>query len=71
MNTSPTPTVGTAWNALDTKAPSNPAVAPSTAPETVVQSSALFKGQRSIDIAHNGAIYRLQSTRQGKLILTK
>ena len=37
----------------------------------IVHSSALFQGQRTISIAHNGAVYRLQATRQGKLILTK
>ena len=37
----------------------------------VVDSSALLQGQRTIAIAHNGTVYRLQATRQGKLILTK
>jgi hemin uptake protein HemP len=36
-----------------------------------VQSTDLFKGQKSILIEHNGHNYRLQMTRQGKLILTK
>jgi hemin uptake protein HemP len=31
----------------------------------------LLRGQRLVEIAHNGEIYRLQATRQGKLILTK
>jgi hemin uptake protein HemP len=30
-----------------------------------------MRGQHTVAIAHNGAIYRLQTTRQGKLILTK
>lgn len=34
-------------------------------------SEQLLRGQRSVEIHHNGAIYRLQATRQGKLILTK
>jgi len=34
-------------------------------------SQALLQGQTSVVIAHNGALYRLQTTRQGKLILTK
>ncbi|MBK7004252.1 MAG: hemin uptake protein HemP [Burkholderiales bacterium] len=38
---------------------------------TVVHSSTLLQGQRTLAIAHNGAVYRLQTTRQGKLILTK
>jgi hemin uptake protein HemP len=31
----------------------------------------LLRGERLVEIAHNGEIYRLQATRQGKLILTK
>lgn len=38
---------------------------------TPVQSQDLFKGQKSVVIEHNGASYRLQSTKLGKLILTK
>lgn len=40
-------------------------------PMPVLPSSALLQGQRAVAIEHNGAIYRLQTTRQGKLILTK
>ena len=36
-----------------------------------VDSSALLQGQKAVTILHNGAIYRLQSTKLGKLILTK
>lgn len=36
-----------------------------------ISSETLLQGQPSITIAHQGAIYRLQTTRQGKLILTK
>jgi hemin uptake protein HemP len=36
-----------------------------------VQSTDLFKGQKSVVIEHNGASYRLQTTKLGKLILTK
>ena len=43
-----------------------PAVAGRTLP-----SSALLRGGRSVQIEHNGAVYRLQATRLGKLILTK
>lgn len=39
-------------------------------PPTVC-SQALMQGRHLIHIEHNGAIYRLQATRQGKLILTK
>lgn len=37
----------------------------------VVDSNALLKGQKTVDIVHNGLVYRLQATRLGKLILTK
>jgi len=46
-----------------------PAAAPLRPP--LVDSTALMQGHRSIEILHNGEIYRLQSTRAGKLILTK
>jgi hemin uptake protein HemP len=47
--------------------------APSTRPDTArsVHSADLFKGQASVLIEHNGASYRLQITKLGKLILTK
>ena len=34
-------------------------------------SHALLRGQKTVSIEHNGILYRLQSTRAGKLILTK
>lgn len=37
----------------------------------VLASTELLKGGKSVLISHKGAFYRLQSTRQGKLILTK
>ena len=37
----------------------------------LLTSTQLLRGQRLVEIAHNGEIYRLQATRQGKLILTK
>ncbi len=36
-----------------------------------LSSDALLQGQKAVTISHNGALYRLQTTRQGKLILTK
>lgn len=36
-----------------------------------VPSEQLLRGRRLVEIAHNGEVYRLQSTRLGKLILTK
>jgi hemin uptake protein HemP len=44
---------------------------PRPSPGPVVDSSNLLQGQREIQITHNGVVYRLQATRQGKLILTK
>ncbi len=50
--------------------------APSPSAETgellpVLPSAALLRGQKAVSIDHNGSLYRLQTTRQGKLILTK
>ena len=36
-----------------------------------MHSADLLRGQKTVAIAHNGSIYRLQATRLGKLILTK
>ncbi len=36
-----------------------------------VESIELLRGGKSISIMHNGALYRLQTTKLGKLILTK
>ena len=36
-----------------------------------LNSDALLQGQKAVTISHNGSLYRLQATRQGKLILTK
>ena len=36
-----------------------------------VNSTDLLRGQKAVEITHNGLIYRLQATRLGKLILTK
>lgn len=44
---------------------------PSQTPGGVVPSEQILQGQRSVAIVHNGSVYRLQATRQGKLILTK
>jgi hemin uptake protein HemP len=37
----------------------------------ILDSQAVLQGRSSVTIEHNGAVYRLQTTRQGKLILTK
>jgi hemin uptake protein HemP len=40
-------------------------------PARTLCSDELLQGGRSVAIRHNGAVYRLQATKQGKLILTK
>jgi hemin uptake protein HemP len=47
--------------------------AAAAAPETThrIQSHEVMQGRNAIAIEHNGSVYRLQTTRQGKLILTK
>jgi hemin uptake protein HemP len=37
----------------------------------VIDSEDVLRGQVAVVIAHRGAYYKLQATRQGKLILTK
>ena len=37
----------------------------------VVDSNDLLQGNKAVSIQHNGSLYRLQSTKLGKLILTK
>lgn len=34
-------------------------------------SEQLLQGRKTIEISHNGTLYRLQATKLGKLILTK
>lgn len=36
-----------------------------------LDSTELLQGQKTVSIVHNGATYRLQATKLGKLILTK
>lgn len=60
-----------------TPMPAGPQAAPTThapAPGVRAQplsSEELLRGQRMVEIEHNGELYRLQATRLGKLILTK
>lgn len=39
--------------------------------QLTLNSMEILQGQKSITIQHNGALYRLQATKLGKLILTK
>jgi hemin uptake protein HemP len=41
------------------------------AAQAPVPSDALLRGRKTVHIAHNGMLYTLQATKQGKLILTK
>ena len=36
-----------------------------------IDSMALLRGSKCVQIAHNGSLYKLQATKLGKLILTK
>ena len=46
--------------------------APDVSPVAVgLDSQTLLRGEKSVTIVHEGASYRLQATRLGKLILTK
>jgi hemin uptake protein HemP len=44
---------------------------PQPARQVALDSTTLLRGGRSVEIRHNGEVYRLQATRLGKLILTK
>ena len=46
-------------------------VAAAVAPRAPVASEVLFQGEKELQIAHGGAVYRLKQTALGKLILTK
>ncbi|MGV1755797.1 monooxygenase [Rhizobium sp. AC27/96] len=53
------------------KTPTPPAQS-TTAPQVrIVESTDIFRGQTEIMIKHEGVIYRMKITRQGKLILNK
>lgn len=47
------------------------AVKPIGQVQRILESRDLFRGQTEILISHEGAIYRMKITRQGKLILNK
>ncbi len=56
--------------AVPTTAPAHRATTPAAEPPPL-DSTQLLQGCRTVTIRHNGECYRLQATRQGKLILTK
>ena len=57
----------------EAQAPTHPSTASRSRPSAprLIDSADLFLGQSLVRIRHLGEIYRLQITRQGKLILTK
>ncbi|AFL53422.1 hemin uptake protein HemP [Sinorhizobium fredii] len=56
----------------DTDTPrSSPAPSATNRSQPIVESHELFRGASEILISHDGAIYRMRITRQGKLILNK
>ncbi len=54
-----------------TDAGPGPQEAPAADGMPQVDSATLLRGHSSVAITHRGSVYRLQATRQGKLILTK
>ena len=54
-----------------TSAPGDGDASPPGTNRPVLDSADILRGQKTIEIHHNGATYRLQATRLGKLILTK
>ena len=65
----PDQTPPTKWPTTDAVAPQG--TADGTKVPDVLQSSDLLGSRQAIEIQHNGQRYRLQSTKAGKLILTK
>ncbi len=65
MNTQPLP------NRRHEPANGAPEHAPREGASLALTSDSLLQGQKAVTISHNGSLYRLQTTRQGKLILTK
>lgn len=50
---------------------STPAAPARDASGNALESTEILRGQKAVEINHNGLTYRLQATRLGKLILTK
>ncbi|MBB3287869.1 hemin uptake protein HemP [Rhizobium sp. BK347] len=59
-------------NRMIAEKPPTPPVQCMAAPQVrIVESTDIFRGQTEIMIRHEGVIYRMKITRQGKLILNK
>ena len=65
MSTAPT------LEAAVDQSPRVPPLRSAQGPASTIPSAALLQGGKAVTINHNGELYRLQATRQGKLILTK
>lgn len=63
------PARSAARTALHSEAASGSSVA--STPSVCLNSTEILRGQKAVEINHNGLTYRLQATRLGKLILTK
>lgn len=61
----------TASTPVATRPVTAPAPASASTAAPVLSSQSVLQGRSQVAIEHNGAVYRLQTTRQGKLILTK
>lgn len=48
-----------------------PRTPPPAPTDRILESRALFGGRTEITISHDGVLYRMKITRQGKLILNK
>ena len=59
---------------MDRRTPPAPPVpdraAPGQTPTATLDSEQILRGSQEVAIAHNGRLYRLRNTRNGKLILT-
>ena len=70
MNHYRDPTIRASASTVPPRAGERP-LRPSPLPVRTVDSASLFRGDHEIGIEHQGALYRLKITRQGKLILNK
>jgi hemin uptake protein HemP len=56
---------------LDSAAPGQPQVPAPPPAVHVIRSDELLRGEKEVLIEHQGSVYRLRQTRNGKLILHK
>lgn len=58
-------------SSLPTTNSTDNAQAQAKASQLCLSSTEILRGQKAVEINHNGSTYKLQATRLGKLILTK